>query len=140
MRLRLIVSGTANAFPEQLKAAVTNWESAMVVQEVSTEVVLDLITPYYQVHYREICELPCFRHFRTEVDRLVLNCWDTCGESDIFRVTTRMFKNSERMKSVLTAADKVEAPTLVPEESSKAGGCCRGRHLHHQGLGGGDDN
>lgn len=77
---RILISGAANAFPEQLKAALSNWEELMVDQEVSTDVVLDLITPYYQVHYREICELSCYRHLRTEVDRMVLNSWDTCGE------------------------------------------------------------
>ena len=71
---------------------------------------------------------------------MVLNCWDTIGDSDILRVTTRMFKNSDRMKSVLTAADKVEAPTLVSEEPDKAGDAAEGHRLHHQGLGGGDDN
>ena len=52
---------------------------------------------------------------------MVLNCWDTCGESGILRATTRMHRNSDRMKNILRAANQVEDPTLEPEEPNKVG-------------------
>ena len=52
---RLIMAGALNAFPEQLSASLTTWGELMVAKELSTDEVLDLVTPYYQVHYMDIC-------------------------------------------------------------------------------------
>ena len=48
---RIIMSGAANAFPEQLSASLTTLGEPMVARELSMDEVLDLVTPYYQVHY-----------------------------------------------------------------------------------------
>ena len=44
----------------------------METRELSSDEVLDLVTPYYQVHSMDICGLSCYKHLQTEVDKLVL--------------------------------------------------------------------
>ena len=92
---RIIMSGVANAFPELLTVSLATRKELMETRELATDEVLDLVTPFYQVHSMEICGLSCYMHLQTDVDKMVLKVWDEYGESGLLKVTTKSPQGSK---------------------------------------------
>ena len=113
---QLNVLAAANSFPELLSNSLSVWKELAEAREFDTDEVIELITLYYQVHDKDLCELSCYRHFQTEVDKLVLRNWEE------IRTDLRVYtKKSPRIKELLKndAASKGVTPTPILKSTTR---------------------